>query len=116
MAFTLVKAKHGSDFIPRQAIAKPTAAWKSTLEMMSLLHDGDASALVSRANYICVDGNSTVAATQLFIVRIKLANANQNTSINLDGARLILRTINTAFSNCYCVIQVLDNHQFRISN
>lgn len=81
------------------------------------------SALVSRANFICVDGNSTIAATPLFVVEIKLQNANANTGINLDGAPIIFRTVNTAVTNCYAevflyystVVQVLPNAQFRVS-
>lgn len=33
-ALTSIQCQHGFEFIPRQAIAKPTAAWKSTLDQM----------------------------------------------------------------------------------
>ena len=100
--FSSIQCQHGSDFIPRQAIASNSAAYKSTISLFNLLNDGDASNLITRANYICSDANSTSAATPLFYVGIPLASGNFNTGISLQNSPLYLRTINTSVSNLYC--------------
>ena len=97
-----LQIEHGSEFIPRQPLSKVPALFKATQECSGLLHDGDGSTLLNRNNFTCVDGNSTLDATPLFVVFLKLQNANRNTGRNLNESTMLFRTQADAVANLYC--------------
>ena len=84
--------QHGTEFYPRQPLTKPSACWRATLDCFNNLNDGDASALITRANYICSNANATFAATPLFVIAYNLQKGRLNGGLDLTQSPLNLMT------------------------